>query len=154
MQNYSNALISIIVPCYNEEGNVELLYNKVKDTLHDTKLEFIFVDDNSNDRTLEVIESLSQKDESIKYISFSRNFGHQYAVTAGLDLCEGDCIAIIDADLQDPPKVILKMIALWQQGYFVVFGKRKKRIGESKFKLVSAKYFYKILVYLNKWNSA
>ena len=90
MQNYANALISIVVPCYNEEGNVELLYNKVKETLRDTKLEFIFVDDNSNDRTLEIIDSLSKKDESIKYISFSRNFGHQNALNILLTLKDID----------------------------------------------------------------
>ena len=145
MQNYSNALISIVVPCYNEEGNVELLYSKVKETLSDAKLEFIFVDDNSNDRTLEIIDSLSKKDESIKYISFSRNFGHQNALKAGLDNANGDCVISMDADLQHPPEMLPELIDKWIKGYDIVYTLRKDVENVSFFKKITSSLFYKLM---------
>lgn len=142
----SSFKLSVIVPCFNEQETLNYSYTKIIDALEEVKnIEIIFIDDGSTDATWKIISNLNAKDQRIKSIKFSRNFGHQYAVTAGLEHCSGDCIAIIDADLQDPPQIILKMIALWQRGYYVVFGKRKKRIGESVFKLVTANIFYKLL---------
>ena len=141
-----NFKLSVIIPCFNEEETLDYSYKKIAVDLQKVKnLEIVFIDDGSEDRTWEIISSLKAKDARIKAIKFSRNFGHQFAVTAGLEHCSGDCIAIIDADLQDPPRIILKMVAFWQKGYYVVFGRRKKRPGEPLFKRVTASYFYKIL---------
>lgn len=140
--------ISVIIPVYNEEEVLELSYKKIKDTLEkiiEYNYEIIFVNDGSKDRTLEMLEYISQKNENIKVISFSRNFGHQAAVTAGIKHSTGDAVVIIDADLQDPPEVIPEMIKLWEDGNDVIYGKRKKRKGESAFKLLTAKMFYKTL---------
>ena len=103
------------------------------------------VDDGSKDKTLKIIEEIAKKDKKVKIISFSRNFGHQYAVTAGLKYATGDAIVIIDADLQDPPEIIPEMLKLWEEGNQVIYGKRKTREGESKFKLLTAKMFYNTL---------
>ena len=107
--------------------------------------EIIFIDDGSKDRTLELLEEIAQKDKKIKIISFSRNFGHQAAVTAGLKEVAGDAVVIIDADMQDPPELIPDMLKLWEDGNDVIYGKRKTRKGESAFKLLSAKMFYRTL---------
>lgn len=107
--------------------------------------ELVFVNDGSRDRTLEILEGFAAKDKRVKVISFSRNFGHQLAVTAGIDKARGSAVVIIDADLQDPPELILDMLRLWEQGYDVVYARRKKRKGESFFKLVTAKLFYRVL---------
>ena len=107
--------------------------------------EIIIINDGSKDKTLEIIEKIASQDKHIKIISFSRNFGHQAAVTAGLKYATGDAIVIIDADLQDPPELIPQMIQLWEQGNEIIYAKRKKRNGESPFKLLSAKMFYQIL---------
>lgn len=143
-------LISIIVPCFNEqevfvETNRRL--NSVLSQLPSEKYQYeiIYVNDGSTDQTLALIKQAFNEDKKIKCLSFSRNFGHQIAITAGLDACKGDAAVVIDADLQDPPSVIIEMIQLWEQGYDVVFGKRKVREGESSFKLLTAKYFYKII---------
>ena len=143
-----NKKISVVIPMYYEEKVAEECYRRVKENLEKIKnyeYEIIFVNDGSKDRTLEILEEIANKDEKIKIISFSRNFGHQAAVTAGLQFVSGDAIVIIDADLQDPPELIPEMIALWEQGNEVIYGKRKSRKGESKFKLLSAKMFYKTL---------
>ena len=109
------------------------------------EFEYIFVNDGSKDKTLEILEKIAQKDEKVKIISFSRNFGHQAAVTAGLQYVTGDAIVIMDADLQDPPELIPDMLKLWEEGNEVIYGKRKSRKGESYFKLFTAKMFYKTL---------
>jgi dolichol-phosphate mannosyltransferase len=143
-------LISIVVPCFNEqevfvETNRRL--NSVMSQLPNDlyQYEIIYVNDGSTDQTLSLIKQALSEDKHLKCLSFSRNFGHQIAITAGLDACKGDAAVVIDADLQDPPSVILEMIKQWEQGYDVVFGKRKDREGESSFKLLTAKYFYKLI---------
>lgn len=139
--------ISAIVPSYNEEKNVPLVYKRLTDTLSQIsdKYEIIFVNDCSKDSTLSVIKQISEKDSHVKYISFSRNFGHQIAVSAGLDMCKGKAVVIIDGDLQDPPELILEMYKKYQEGYKVVYAKRKTREGETWFKKATAKLFYRFL---------
>ena len=139
--------ISVIVPSFNEEKNVPLIYERLTSTLSQISddYEIIFVNDCSKDNTLEVIKQLSKKDSHVKYISFSRNFGHQIAVSAGLDMCKGKAVVIIDGDLQDPPELILEMYKKYQEGYKVVYAKRKTREGETWFKKATAKLFYRFL---------
>ena len=139
--------ISAIVPSYNEEKNVPLIYKRLTDTLSQIsdKYEIIFVNDCSKDSTLSVIKQISEKDSHVKYISFSRNFGHQIAVSAGLDMCKGKAVVIIDGDLQDPPELNLEMYKKYQESYKVVYAKRKTREGETWFKKATAKLFYRFL---------
>ena len=140
--------ISIVVPMYNEEEMAVICYERISKVLKELdnyESEIIIVNDGSKDKTLQIIEELAQKDSKLKVISFSRNFGHQAAVTAGLKETKGDAIVIIDADMQDPPELIKDMISLWEQGNDVIYAVREKRKGESMFKLLSAKMFYKIL---------
>ncbi len=140
--------ISIVIPMYYEEEVAKQCYEKVTEVmsnLNNYDYEIIFVDDGSKDKTLEILENIQKNDIKVKIISFSRNFGHQAAVTAGIKYVTGDAAVIIDADLQDPPETIPDMIRLWEDGNDVVYGKRKSREGESKFKLLSAKMFYKVL---------
>ncbi len=143
-------LISIVVPCFNEqevfvETNRRLKAVMSQLPIEQYQYEIIYVNDGSTDQTLSLIKQALTEDKHLKCLSFSRNFGHQIAITAGLDACKGDAAVVIDADLQDPPSVILEMINLWEKGYDVVFGKRKDRVGESSFKLLTAKYFYKLI---------
>ncbi len=147
--------ISVVVPMYYEEEMVDTCYQtlkKVLDKLTKYDYEIICINDGSQDKTLPLLEAIAKKDKKVKVISFSRNFGHQAAVSAGLKKVSGDAIVIIDADLQDPPKVIPQMIKLWEKGYEVVYGKRKLRKGESFFKLFTAKMFYRILNHLSSVN--
>jgi dolichol-phosphate mannosyltransferase len=140
--------ISVIVPMYYEEEVAQECYNRMSAVLKGIKgyeYEIIFVNDGSKDKTLEILEGIAEKDKNVKVISFARNFGHQCAVTAGLQYVTGDAIVIIDADLQDPPELIPDMLKLWEEGNEVIYGKRKTREGESKFKLLTAKMFYKTL---------
>lgn len=143
----SNNLISIVVPMYYEEKVADECYKRLKKVMVDNNInyEFIFVNDGSKDRTFEILSKIAEQDKNTKIISFSRNFGHQIAVTAGVDKAKGDAVVVIDADLQDPPELIPKMIDLWSEGYKVVYAKRKKRKGESFFKLFTAGMFYRIL---------
>ncbi len=140
-------LLSIIVPIYNEELNIALLYQRLKTILVSMPLsyEFIFVNDGSKDQSLNLIKDISKKDFTVKYINFSRNFGHQIAVSAGIDTCKGDAVVIIDADLQDPPELIKDMYEKYKLGFEVVYAKRKKREGESFLKTFTAKLFYRLL---------
>ena len=140
--------VSLVIPMYYEEEVAEECYNrvtKVLSTLQDYTYEIVFINDGSKDKTLEILEGIAKKDTNIKVISFARNFGHQCAVTAGLQFVTGDAIVIIDADLQDPPELIPDMLKLWENGNEVIYGKRKTRDGESKFKLLTAKMFYQTL---------
>ncbi len=140
--------ISIVIPMYYEQEVATECYNRVTSVcknIADYEYEIIFVNDGSKDKTLEILESIAKQNKAVKIISFSRNFGHQAAVTAGLKFVTGDAIVIIDADLQDPPELIPEMLNLWEQGNEVIYGKRKEREGESKFKLLTASMFYKTL---------
>ena len=140
--------ISIIIPMYNEEKVINECYNRiisVCNSVENYEFEIVFINDGSLDKTQELLEKIAANENRVKVIKFSRNFGHQCAVTAGLKYATGDAIVIIDSDMQDPPELIPEMIKLWEQGNEVVYGKRKKRIGESKFKLMSASLFYKTL---------
>ena len=141
--------ISLVIPMYYEEDVAYKCYERVSSVLKSIEYkydyEIIFINDGSKDKTLEILEKIAEEDKKVKIISFSRNFGHQAAVTAGLKDVSGDAIVIIDADLQDPPELIPEMMELWEQGNEVIYGKRKKRKGESTFKLLSAKIFYQTL---------
>jgi len=140
--------ISVIVPMYYEEVVVNECYKRLTEVLRNLinyDYEIIFINDGSKDRTLELLEEIAYIDGKVKIISFTRNFGHQCAVTAGLKHVSGDVILIIDADLQDPPELIPDMLKLWEEGNQVIYGKRKTREGESAFKLLTAKMFYNTL---------
>lgn len=140
--------ISLVVPMYYEEEVVNECYKRLTKALKEIKeynYEIIFVNDGSKDKTLPLLEKIAVKDKKVKVISLSRNFGHQCAVTCGLKYVTGDVVCIIDADMQDPPELIGEMLKLWEQGNEVIYAKRKKRDGESAFKLLTAKAFYKVL---------
>lgn len=148
MNNKNTKKISIVVPMYFEESVVNICYerlNKVLNKIDNIDYEMIFVNDGSKDKTQDLLENIARKDDKVKVLSFSRNFGHQAAVTAGLKVTTGDATVIIDADMQDPPEVIPDMINLWYEGNDVVYAVRKKREGETIFKLMSAKAFYSML---------
>lgn len=142
--------ISVVASCYNEEKSLPEFVRRVNTVLLKMKLTFeiILINDGSCDRTLEVALALIRNIPQIKVLDFSRNFGHQAAITAGMDTAQGKAMIIIDADLQDPPEIIETMIAKWKEGYEVVYGKRKKREGESLPKLLTAKFFYRTLRFL------
>jgi polyisoprenyl-phosphate glycosyltransferase len=139
--------ISIVVPLYNEEKNIRLMYDRLVSSILKitSNFEIIYVNDGSKDNSFLELVKLSKEDERVKYISFSRNFGHQIAVTAGLDYSKGAAVVIIDGDLQDPPEVIPEMYAKHKEGFEVVYGQRLKRKGDNFFKKITAKYFYRIL---------
>ncbi len=139
--------LSVVIPVFNEEKNIEELYTRLKKTISELGLsyELVFVNDGSIDSSFEIIHSLSENDINVKYIDLSRNFGHQIAVTAGLDFVAGKNTVIIDADLQDPPEIIIELYNKMTEGYDVVYAKRKKRKGDSVMKKITAKIFYRIL---------
>lgn len=140
--------VSIVIPMYYEEEIAQECYKRVVNNLkklQEYEYEIIFVNDGSKDKTLAILEEIAKIDKQVKIISFSRNFGHQCAVTAGLKYVTGDAIVIMDADLQDPPELIPDMLKLWEEGNEIIYGKRKTRKGESKFKLLTAKLFYSTL---------
>ena len=140
-------LISFVIPVYNEEESLEALYAALLDVSEKIKedIEFILINDGSHDRTENILQELRVKDPRVKYINLSRNFGHQSAITAGMDLCRGDAIIIMDADLQDPPEVALHLLEKWHEGYQVVHAKRTQRKGENFFKKTTAHLFYRLL---------
>ena len=138
---------SLIIPIYNEEETIPELYRRlsaVMDSLDDS-VELILINDGSRDRSLNLMRELQERDARVCYISFARNFGHQAAVTAGLNFARGQVIVVLDADLQDPPELIPKMIESWQAGYHVVYAQRTKRKKESWFKRLTAYVFYRLL---------
>lgn len=139
--------LSIIIPIYNEELNIPNLYSRLKPVVDKFNIsyELVFVNDGSKDKSIKLIIDLSKTDKSIKYIDFSRNFGHQIAVSAGIDLCKGKAIAIIDADLQDPPELIEIMYRKLLEGYENVYAKRRSRKDKNVIKKAAYKVFYRIL---------
>ncbi|MBP1629110.1 MAG: yfdH [Bacteroidetes bacterium] len=139
--------ISAVIPIYNEEGNIPQMYKRMSDVLSQisSEYEIIFVNDYSKDSSLSMIKELAKEDNHVRYISFSRNFGHQVAVSAGLDYSKGKAVAIIDGDLQDPPELIKEMYEKYMEGYKVVYAKRSSRKGVSIFKKIAYKSFYRIL---------
>jgi len=142
--------LSIIIPIYNEEANIRPLYDRLSRVAKEItgSYEFVFVNDGSRDLSMQMIRALSEKDSAVRFINFSRNFGHQIAVTAGLDACKGQQVVIIDADLQDPPELIREMREKMKEGFEVVYARRRKRVGESFMKRYTAKVFYRILAKL------
>ncbi|MEB3828261.1 glycosyltransferase family 2 protein [Phormidium sp. CCY1219] len=142
-----SAKYSFVVPIYNEEQTIEELYRRLKAVIDrlDSAAEVIFVDDGSSDRSLLLLRHLRDRDRRICYLSFGRNFGHQIAVTAGLNFARGQVAIVLDADLQDPPELIPDLIAKWQQGYQVVYAQRRSRGQENWFKRCSAYLFYRLL---------
>lgn len=150
--NIDPPLISIVIPCYNEEESIAETYRRLgslAENRPDDRFEFVYVDDGSRDRTLELLRNFAILDDRVRVVSFARNFGHQLAVTAGIDHASGDAVVLIDADLQDPPEVVEEMIDRWKEGYEVVYGVRTDRPGESRFKLLTAHAFYRILNWLS-----
>ena len=140
--------ITILVPCYNEENSLDILYNRIKNMIAqepDHQFQILLVDDGSNDGTLTKMKELHVKDESVSYLSLSRNFGKENAMLAGLDYAKGDAVILMDADLQDPPEMIPQMIAEWEKGYDDVYARRRSRSGETWFKKASAYWYYRIL---------
>ena len=139
--------ISIIAPVYNEEQALPVLYDRISETLDaiGESWELVLVNDGSWDRSSEIMRELNEKDQRVRIVNFSRNFGHQIAITAGADYAQGQAVIIIDADLQDPPSLFADMIDKWREGYEVVYAIRKERKGESKFKLWTASIFYRLI---------
>ncbi len=146
--------LSIIIPIYNEQGNIDRLINRLKGVINQLNLtcEYIFINDGSKDDSINIIKNLAKIDTSVKFINLSRNFGHQIAVTAGLDKCIGERIVIIDADLQDPPELIIEMYKKMDEGFEVVYAKRATRKGESWMKKFTARMFYRILKFITSVN--
>ena len=139
--------ISYIFPIYNESGNIGVLYKTISDLLRGNKkyeYELIFINDGSRDNSLELLKGLQAKDKRITVIDFSRNFGHQIAVTAGLDYARGDAVIIMDADMQDPPKVSFELVKKWEEGFEVVYAQRRTR-KDTWFKKFTADMFYRVL---------
>jgi glycosyltransferase involved in cell wall biosynthesis len=145
--NYFKMDLSVIIPIFNEEANIAILYTRISNVLDSMNIsyELIFVNDGSKDKSIQLIEALALNNSSIKFIDFSRNFGHQIAVTAGLDHSTGKRVVIIDADLQDPPELIPDLYKKMDENYQVVYARRKSRKGESFLKKLTAKLFYRTL---------
>lgn len=141
-------MISIIIPMYNEEESLPFLYdrlNKLADKIENYNLEFLFVNDGSKDKSLQIVKEFKKKDDRVCYLNLSRNFGKEVAMGAAFDYVRGDAVAIIDADLQDPPELILDMIKYYEDGYDDVYAKRRSRDGESWLKKYTSKKFYRVL---------
>lgn len=140
------ARISIVIPCYNEEGNVRVIYDALTSSLPAQYTPtYIFVDDGSTDGTLAAIKKLARAHRAVQYISFTRNFGHQFALKAGLDFAEGDAVISLDSDMEHPPTLIPRMLALWEKGYKIVYTKRKPSRSIPLFKRLSSHWFYRFI---------
>lgn len=145
--------ISIIVPTYNEEESLPILYKRLynlMNNMNDYNFEILFINDGSKDNTIEIIKQLRKKDERVCYVDFSRNFGKEIAMIAGLDYTTGDCVIFMDADLQDPPELIQELVKYWEEGYDDVYAKRKSRKGETWLKKFTSKMYYKVLQHLTQ----
>jgi dolichol-phosphate mannosyltransferase len=143
-------VLSLVLPIFNEEAVIPQLHARLQEFLARLGLdaEVIFVDDGSRDRSLALLRAIAAGEPRYRVLSFARNFGHQAAITAGIDLALGEAVVVMDADLQDPPEVVLEMVARWRAGYDVVYGKRRSREGESFLKLFTARWFYRIFAWL------
>ena len=140
--------ITIIIPAYNEEESLPYLYerlDKLMTSMKNYEFEILFVNDGSKDKTINIIKELRQKDKKISYVDFSRNFGKEIAMIAGLDYATGDCVIFMDADLQDPPELIPELVKYWEDGYDDVYAKRRSRKGETWLKKFTSKMYYKVL---------
>ena len=153
MRIYSTAMntyrpvISIVAPVYNEEPILHELYRRISETMDaiGEDWELVLINDGSFDRSFEIMRELREADDRVRLVNFSRNFGHQLAISAGLDYPQGDAVVIIDADLQDPPSVIAEMVKKWREGYEVIYAVRSQRKGETWFKLFTASLFYRVI---------
>ncbi|HYV65207.1 MAG TPA: glycosyltransferase family 2 protein [Myxococcales bacterium] len=143
----SHPILSVVVPVFNEEENVDELYRRVTESLDGSEesFELVLVDDGSRDGSLSRMQALAARDSRVVVVRLSRNFGHQIAVSAGIDAARGQAIVLMDADLQDPPEVVPQMVALWRKGFDVVYGRRTRRPGESWFKRATAAAFYRLI---------
>ncbi len=140
--------ITIIIPAYNEEDSLPFLYERIEkliNSIENYEFEILFVNDGSKDKTIDLIKEYREKDNRISYVDFSRNFGKETAMIAGLDYAKGDAVIFMDADLQDPPELIPKMIEYWEQGYDDVYAQRKSRKGETWLKKITSKMYYRLL---------
>ncbi len=145
--------ISIIIPAYNEEESLPYLYErleKLMGEMQNYEFEVLFVNDGSRDKTMQIIKEFRQKDERISYVDFSRNFGKEIAMIAGLDYAKGDCVIFMDADLQDPPELIPELVKYWEEGYDDVYARRSSRKGETWLKKFTSKMYYKVLQSLTR----
>ena len=148
MEQEKKKLITILVPAYNEQEVLHLLYDRLVKLMNENTgydFEILLVNDGSKDKTFEIMQELREKDKRFCYLNLSRNFGKEIAMIAGLDYCKGDAVVIIDADLQDPPELIPEMIKYWEEGYDDVYAKRKSREGETWLKKFTSKMYYKVL---------
>ena len=144
----ASGLVTLVVPVFNEEEVLGAFYERTSRALgsiESMSYELIFIDDGSRDTSYEQLAAFAARDPHVRVIKFSRNFGHQIAISAGIDHARGDCVAVIDADLQDPPEVLADMVSQWKQGFDVVYGVRSDRAGETRLKLWTASMFYKML---------
>src|SRR5262245_33958793 len=144
-------LLSVVAPVFNECDGIDAFYDRIRkvlESLDSIAYELIFIDDGSTDGSCEKLIALANSNPEVKVIKFSRNFGHQVAITAGIDHAKGDAVVAIDSDLQDPPEVIKEFVDRWREGYEVVYGIRQARDGESKTKLLTAHVFYRLLKFL------
>jgi len=145
--------ISIIIPAYNEEESLPILYERLLKLMENMKayeFEVLFINDGSKDKTVEIIKSMREKDNRICYVDFARNFGKEIAMIAGLDYATGDCVIFMDADLQDPPELIPELVKYWEEGYDDVYAKRRSRKGETWLKKFTSKMYYRVLQHVTK----
>ena len=145
--------ISVIIPAYNEEESLPMLYDRIKkimDSIEEYEFEILFINDGSKDKTLKMIKQMRDEDNRFCYVDFSRNFGKEIAMLAGLDYATGDCVIFMDADLQDPPELIPELIKYWEEGYDDVYAKRRTRKGETWLKKFTSTMYYKVLQKLTK----
>src|SRR3954465_8698551 len=148
----SSKSVSVVIPCFNEEGNLRETHRRVTEAVSQAGIQYevVYVDDGSHDNTPELLRQLQGEDEHVRVVYLSRNFGHQFAVSAGLAHARGGAVIIMDADLQDPPEVMVEMIRLWEAGYEVVYGVRTDREGETRFKLLTARVYYRLIRWLSE----
>ncbi len=145
--------LSLIIPVFNEEDVLQVSYERMKEAMEKTgyPYEIIYVNDGSRDKSMDILARIAEQDKTVKVFSFSRNFGHQTAVTCGMDHAKGSALVIIDVDLQDPPELIPEMVKRWENGVEIVYGKRLKREGETLFKKITAACYYRLLAWMSAY---